>query len=202
MQVVVSQHYEDELFEQYAMGRLQPFQRSAFEEHLLTCQDCQARVSDFDDYIQAIRAAARELQHDRELPDPSRAPSRLWHIPTPLWAAAVAAALFLVAIPFKAPFSKSTEVYLATERGFETRTAGSGTVVLNLDAAMLPATPAPYRLQLVDSSGTEIWTARLSPRSGHIVAPVPFHLKAGMYWVRLFADSAPTPLQEFALRLN
>jgi anti-sigma factor RsiW len=57
----------DEL-ELYPMERLPESDTAPVEEHLLVCEECQARLADFDVYVRAMRAAMRS----------SRATCRSW----------------------------------------------------------------------------------------------------------------------------
>jgi hypothetical protein len=56
-----SLHPDDEVVEAYAMRRLAEPVLSAYEEHLLICEDCQKRLQQMDEYLDAMRRAAREL---------------------------------------------------------------------------------------------------------------------------------------------
>ena len=47
--------------ELYIEGSLSPEQTATFEEHLLICRHCQAAVLLSDEYVGAMRSAAREM---------------------------------------------------------------------------------------------------------------------------------------------
>jgi hypothetical protein len=56
-----SLHPDDEVVEAYAMRRLEEPLLSAYEEHLLICEDCQKRLQQMDQYLDAMRRAAQKL---------------------------------------------------------------------------------------------------------------------------------------------
>jgi anti-sigma factor ChrR (cupin superfamily) len=55
-------HPDDAQIEQYALGVLSEASKPAFEQHVLTCHDCQDRVAEMDADVQGMEAAARELR--------------------------------------------------------------------------------------------------------------------------------------------
>jgi hypothetical protein len=59
----------------------------------------------------------------------------------------------------------------------------------------------PYRLEMVDAAGDLQWTGTTQPVSGKLAAHVDKRLRAGVYWVRLYAPSGKL-LREFGLRLR
>jgi hypothetical protein len=54
-------HVSDDVIEQYSMGTLPVFEVEPFEKHLLVCEACQDRLRDMDDFLAALRAAARKI---------------------------------------------------------------------------------------------------------------------------------------------
>ena len=50
-------HGSKDLIEEYCLNRLGPADLVNFEIHLLTCRDCQERVSDMDDLIVCVKVA-------------------------------------------------------------------------------------------------------------------------------------------------
>ena len=59
------QHISDEVLESYAMQSLDPPEVEEVGEHLLDCEDCQERLDETADFVQAISAAAvtfRQMQ--------------------------------------------------------------------------------------------------------------------------------------------
>jgi anti-sigma factor RsiW len=55
----VDGHYPEEIWESYAMGVLSEEQSAPLEEHLLVCPACQDLLAELDEYLEAMRAAAR-----------------------------------------------------------------------------------------------------------------------------------------------
>ena len=55
-------HPEDGQVEQYSLGVLSEDAIPAFEQHLLTCHECQDRVAEMDAEVQGMQAAARQLR--------------------------------------------------------------------------------------------------------------------------------------------
>ena len=51
-----------EVAEAYVMENLPEADLAAFEEHLLICPGCRAAVEDADQYVEAMREAARRLR--------------------------------------------------------------------------------------------------------------------------------------------
>ena len=54
-------HPDDSVVEAYAMNRLPEPLLAAFEDHLLICEACQKRLQLMDEYLDAVRRAARKL---------------------------------------------------------------------------------------------------------------------------------------------
>jgi hypothetical protein len=55
-------HYPEEIWESYAMGILSEEQSAPMEEHLLICPACQDVLAELDEYLEAIRIAARRCR--------------------------------------------------------------------------------------------------------------------------------------------
>jgi hypothetical protein len=53
------QHILEDSLEQYAMGAFPEPEAGPLEEHLLMCATCQERLQATDDYVAAMRAAAK-----------------------------------------------------------------------------------------------------------------------------------------------
>lgn len=54
-------HLGDDRLESYAMGRLGEDESAPVEEHLLTCQSCRDRLTEYDAYTRAMREACRQI---------------------------------------------------------------------------------------------------------------------------------------------
>ena len=55
------EHITEDDLEKYAMRTLPASACATFEEHLLICPDCRDRLVDFEQYVEAIQAAAAAL---------------------------------------------------------------------------------------------------------------------------------------------
>jgi anti-sigma factor RsiW len=58
----------DETAEAYVLGNLPEAEASSFKHHVATCSDCQAAVRRAEDFVRAIRDAAKKIR-DREKPE-------------------------------------------------------------------------------------------------------------------------------------
>jgi anti-sigma factor RsiW len=54
-------HTVDDDLEAYSLGRLSPSASAHLEEHLIGCTGCLDRLTGWDEYIGAMRAACRTL---------------------------------------------------------------------------------------------------------------------------------------------
>ena len=59
-----STHLAEDTLEMYSMGRLSETETEHVEEHLLICTVCQDRLTETDQFVHAIRSAARELEKE------------------------------------------------------------------------------------------------------------------------------------------
>jgi hypothetical protein len=55
-----SSHPDDRIVEAYALNRLEEPLLTAYEDHLLMCEECQKRLQQMDEYVDAMRRAARK----------------------------------------------------------------------------------------------------------------------------------------------
>lgn len=55
-------HYPEEIWESYAMGMLSEEQSAPVEEHLFICPVCQDVLAELDQYLEAMRTAARRCR--------------------------------------------------------------------------------------------------------------------------------------------
>ena len=54
-------HIDDDDLERYVLDRQSEERAAAIEEHLLVCEECQDRLAQTDQRVQAMRAALRRL---------------------------------------------------------------------------------------------------------------------------------------------
>lgn len=186
----------DEL-EEYLCGRIAQDRIAAVEEHLLICPGCRVACTRAEADWLAIRQAAVELRRD------AREPVRRWRgfrMPVPVFGgiAAVALGVFVLTNIEPAPRGVSEVSLVATRAVAENAVAKSGTALrLHLDTATLDA-QGPFKVDLVDLRGRNLWSGDVSPRSGEATVSIGKALKKGRYWVRLNSP-AGEPLREFQL---
>jgi hypothetical protein len=107
-------------------------------------------------------------------------------------------------IPWHRPVSVPVAtIELAALRGGATPLAqarAGSELDLKIDLTGLPL-PASYRIEIVDAAGRPQWTGTATVRESTLVTRVTRHLASGVYWVRLFSESAEL-LREFGLKLG
>jgi predicted anti-sigma-YlaC factor YlaD len=67
-------HISKEALEQYAMETLFGLEVKPVEEHLLTCSACREKLQEADEYVAAMRSAARKMAKAQE-PQKQSAPT-------------------------------------------------------------------------------------------------------------------------------
>jgi hypothetical protein len=200
----INGHIAEDDLESYSASALPDQSLVLVESHLLVCGECRQRLVETEDYMAAIKSAARRFS--RSQPAGSR---WRWSFPRfmPAFAAVGLLAIAAVTIPLlhrgaTAPFA----VNLETVRGSETPAAApSGqTLLLRLDLTGLPASPS-YRVEMVDQGGAPVWQGELkAPEAvdarsiGTIAIPAQ---KRGAYFVRVALPSRET-LREYGLQLS
>jgi len=204
------QHIPDEALELYAMNRLPETDTEGLETHLLTCERCQERLKDVDEYVKAVRAALRELRSERgktfEPAAVSRFAAWFWLRPAYTLSAVFAICLVVLVLPrIQQQPSPPQQVYLHSYRGAGSSTAEAGrSLVLFIDTTGL-AGSAAYVLQVVDSSGRVLVQAETAVESGSSLVRLPLAkaLKGGKYWVRVCdRDNPATVLRETGLTVR
>ncbi len=200
-----SSHLSEEKIESYSMSKLAESEFASVEEHLLLCARCQEHVEKMDNFINAVREAAK-LSKD----DPPTAWDRFLSVftfhPRSAWAGVSAVAAAVVLFSFL-PFAPSTPQHLtlSTVRGSESTVphAKANTPIdLQLDVTELPVSPL-YTIELVDSSGGILRNYTNEPISSRLNIAIGERLPAGQYWIRLYGNSLKTDLlREFGLRVD
>jgi len=61
-----TRHMDAEEIEAYSLGDLSDLEAAPFDEHLLICDLCRTKVEASDDYIAAMRGAARLIRQAAE----------------------------------------------------------------------------------------------------------------------------------------
>jgi hypothetical protein len=190
--MMVDRHPSDELLEQYALGALPDTAAEGIEEHLLICSDCQDRLRQTDDFVQAARRAADELHAN-----PPDAWQETWQFlryrsqrPLALAAATTAmVSILLVAEPWRGHSGgPAAVVLLDAHRNGNAPAAGvveaDRPLALELDLSSLrPA--GSYRVNVVGARGDTVVAASCRPEAGKAKVSIPNGLPPGTYWVRL-----------------
>jgi Putative zinc-finger len=181
-------HISEDRLEEYAFARLPEAETAVVEEHLLVCDACQECLGDIDQYVPLMKVALAEPLVPKK--------KRRW---TPfVVAGSIAAALVAgLGIAMTKRVAPSETVDLVALRG-----PGSGLVHAGNSAVFRIESPdladGPYRLEIVNASGTPIWSGATQASGGRINAAEPKSLKPGQYWVRLYSLSGLL-LREFGL---
>jgi hypothetical protein len=184
-------HPGEEVWERYALGRLEEPELGKAEEHLLVCAECQDAFEEATEYVAVMRAAARRVEAAEAAP----VAKRKWFVwnwlPMPALAGACAV---LLAVLLWAPWRGSAPgmpgewrtVELETLRGGEGGAAGARAgygLALRLDTTGLA--PEGLTGQIVDSSGGEIAAGPVTWTAGKAELRHAMGLQPGQYWVRL-----------------
>ncbi len=207
-------HPSEDALERYVLGRVGAVESEPLEEHLLVCEHCQARLTETDQYILAMRdaaqmllakqeeASARRLQAAR--PARPRLASRggtrfLW----PAGAMAFAALAVAMILPEASRHNAGTQqVYLEVSRGAQdlSRTVTAGQrLSVRLSVAEVAAS-ASYRIDVVTEAGDPVWTGIIPASQGFVHFEPSGALAAGKFWVRLsLPTDPPVLLREYGL---
>lgn len=186
-------HPDESVLEEYVFGRLAEPKTSVLEEHILVCGRCQAALAEVDEYIRLMKAAA------------SRPMVVLRHRSSKRAVFAAGGILAATAIlTWYQPQPSPASVTLASFRGgagvSANQVAAGHPLELSISAADVPAA-AHYRLEVVTSAGKSIWSGPASTGDGRLSAHFSRSLGAGMYWVRLYAQSSDL-LAEYGLEVK
>ena len=209
MQLQIGPHLEEVQLEQYSMGSLPEQHTPAFEEHLLACEGCQARLLEMDIYITAVRTVSPRLRKQ-----PRAMPGWVGELVAMVTGAKIpvmtgfAAALALLVLlrapvalnPPSAPFAVALEARRGAEGIPDTKAPAGRPLVLKVDLTELPALPG-YRLEVVDRSGKGAWQAIVKPEGNRIEQALDARLLRGLYFVRLYAPEGEL-LREFSLHIE
>jgi hypothetical protein len=167
---------------------------------LLVCCGCRSALEETQEFIRAAKVAAAEYQTNprRDWLDFAR----FYRLPKFV---ALAAAVLLVAVILwhRDPAISAASVDLIALRGgaIPMAQARAGAELdLRIDLTGLPALPA-YRIEIVNADGRSTWTTTTAAGERTLIAHVPKRLARGIYWVRLYSESAEL-LREFGLKLG
>ena len=189
----LASHPSEEDLELYALGRLSEEAVPAVEEHLLLCESCQNKITEFEELGRAYREYGAALPRAAARP-PARRPV--------YWAAGLAAAAMLVVAIAVAPSRPApvAMVELTSWRGeAETGPAPAGRRLdLVLSANGLP--DGAVQVVVAGSGGEIVWQGPGRREANRVRARVEEPLRAGQYWVRIL--DGDRLLREFPLRVG
>ena len=191
-------HIDDETLDQYALGSLPENQLAEVEEHLLTCESCQSRLGESDEFIGLFRVAATH---------PEARSQPFWRVlfsPRVLvpatGAAVLSAGLVLVAVEQRKSPGPPATVLMQAFRGPDSPTAIPARKPAVLVFDLTPAGPAgDYQAEVVNLVGKRILTAALELRDSKLGLTVQ-KLDPGSYWVRIYRKSHGELIAEYGLR--
>jgi hypothetical protein len=190
-------HQTDERLELYALGRLPEPWVAEVEEHLLVCATCQERVDDLEAYAFAMQQAI-----STEPAEPSRWFNwfqQSWlKMPVLACAGGLAAVLlggtlYLQSTPHLAPVAS---LQLTAIRGAMPSVGPSRETDITLADA---PSGAALRAEVVDATGSTVWSGALEPRTRRIALTRRF--APGSYFVRLFDDGGKL-LHEYGFQVR
>ncbi len=191
-------HIDEEVLDRYAIGTLSPELLAGVEEHLLFCQECQARLVQADEFVRLFRVAAQSDVRQR-----GWRWRTAWASPRRLLPAALAAAALVIVMAFwpsRTHTPAPPVIIMQSLRGPEAhaRIHARQPAVLVFDVAA-PDGPASYSVEIVDAVGKRVLTAPPVARAGNLSIPVR-SLARGSYWVRLYRQQGDAdPLVEYGL---
>lgn len=187
MSYSVGPHPGPERLEQYALGQLAEIEAATVEEHFLVCGICRDRLDKIESFIIAARTALADAERERAAPAAGNLAIGHWSLSGGLL---VAAGLTLVLIGVVAPWrygvpgGPAQSVTLLATRGPADARVSPGQLELRVDAAQLPEA-ANYRLEVVNSTGKQVWRSGRIAKAPEIRATVP-PIRRGHYWVRIY----------------
>lgn len=188
-----NQHLDEEQAEEYSMGVLSEAEQALCEEHLLVCETCRETVHETDQFLRAMKSAARE--EAGTVRERSWGP---WFGLKPAWIFATAVLLLgSVSLLRYEPGESPAAVRLSALRGAQPSSlAPAGrNLLLVPDASGLPQS-AGYRVEVVDADGQAVWSGSFAA-SGTRVPPQ----RPGIYFVRIRSSNGEL-LREYGLEIS
>ncbi len=204
IRLVFHEHPSEDIWEEYAFGRLTGEKLAKTEDHLLLCSRCQATLVEIDDYIRLMKAGTDD--YPRRAKRHSAAvllfPSGRRAAVASIAAAAFVAVIAWIGVPDPPTASVSVQL-LSLRSGMDratNRAPAKHPLDLHVPSTSVPAAPA-YSFEIVTADGGGVWSGEAAVKDGTISAHMPKRLKSGTYWVRLYAPQSKL-LAEYGLRIQ
>jgi hypothetical protein len=201
MRLETNRHMDEEEIERYSMGAISEEASVLLDEHLLVCEFCQKRVTESDHYVSTMHhASVQKRREDREQENHRR------FLPHPVATlASIALTMLLVVVGLRlanrgnvAP-AFALNLVATRGNGIEAKAPAGRALTLQLDLAGLPAA-SPFRLQMVDRLGKQVWQGNVISQDSKAAASVP-QMADGVYFVRVFMPSGEL-LREYGLEVE
>jgi hypothetical protein len=199
----VESHPAEDILERYAIGSLRADLIPPVEEHLFCCAVCQLKLTETDEFVGVLRAAATEVLETSRLGRHSW--TKVFSLRPIQWAGA-AAVMLAVGFFAASDATKHTArqapavVLLQAFRGADSAAVvGAGQPALLIFDIPDKVAPADCRLEIVDLNGKKTQETGIALRNGRLEATAS-NLGAGDYWVRLYRRSDGELLGEYGLR--
>ena len=183
-------HGTGELIESYILGTLPEADVATFEEHMFICEACRERTEQAQDFVIGVRQAFREGAQPAVTP---RADWFGWlRKPAGAMALAFVALLAVLAIIF----SPGRNALPAVATLQLTATRGEMPWVkpareLDLTLAGAPVDGGPFRVEVLDAQGHNIWGGLADSEGDAVVMKVQARIQPGNYFVRLYSADGP-----------
>jgi len=189
-------HPNEDILEEYVRHRLPEPLAAQVEEHLLICPLCQDAITETDQFVAALKAAASQPAPASARPGWLDARTSL----APILALVILALVVVWNYPnYPQDVSTPVAVSLSSLRGTDPLSPAPAGKPLQL-SINLPdqVSGSKYSVEVVDAAGGPVWKGAVSEIDGKLVATMSKPLVGGVYWVRLYGANSGL-LREFGL---
>jgi hypothetical protein len=196
--VDLTYHESEERLELYVLSRLPDSDVQQIEDHLFLCDTCRDRLEDIGSFALTIREELRT----QSVPAAASLDWFSWMRPRFAVAGAFAAVVLAVGIYWMGTGPKLAPVatlQLTAMRGEIQATGAAREFDLTLTDA--PAAGGPFRLEIVDASGTKVWNATPVTSAKGLEAKIATRLAPGIYFARLYGVTGQL-LHEYGFRVR
>jgi len=190
-------HGTDEQLEAYVLGRLSDSEEEILEEHLLVCATCRTVVDQQLVFASGMREALADARPQRDWLAwlrPVLAPRLA--MASALAALVVAAAGLYFVAGDHTHYAPVAALQLTAIRGTTTPSVEPAREI-DLTLNGFPTTGGPFKVEVVDANGGNIWTGTTSSPS----VAVHEKFRRGSYFVRLYTSSGDL-LHEYGFRVE